>query len=122
MALLRTLAATMAAALALAGGAAAAHARLVSSNPPDGARLSAPPAQALLTFSEPLTLAFSGLSLEGPGTARRVLGDLRLQTPRTLAAALPKDLGDGAYVLAWKAVSTDSHRTEGRVRFVLRRP
>jgi methionine-rich copper-binding protein CopC len=112
--------------LLLSAGGVFAHARLVSSDPAAGAHLTAGPARVALTFSEPLTLAFSRLSLEEPGEAKGAapipLKAVKLAGPRTLAADLPAPLAPGAYALVWRAVSVDSHHTEGRVVFTVGRP
>jgi methionine-rich copper-binding protein CopC len=112
--------------LLLSAGGVFAHARLVSSDPAAGARLKAGPARVALTFSEPLTLAFSRLSLQEPGQAKgsapMPLKALKLTGPRTLAADLPAPLAPGAYALVWRAVSVDSHHTDGRVAFTVGTP
>jgi methionine-rich copper-binding protein CopC len=122
VALLRNAGLGVVAALLLNAGAALAHARLLASEPAAGARLKGQPALVVLTFSEPLTLAFSGLALERGGGAPTPLMGARLKGPKTIEAPLPSGLTPGAYVLRWQAVSTDSHRTEGSVPFTIAAP
>ena len=97
---------------------ALAHAELVASAPAGGARLTAPPTELVLRFTEPVTLVRDGLRLldatgrpAGTGEPRRAGREVRLPV-------LP-GLADGAYVLAWRVVSADSHPVAGAVPFVI---
>jgi methionine-rich copper-binding protein CopC len=78
--------------LLVAPGVASAHAVLVRSSPPPGGQLSAPPDAVSATFSEPLNLPLSRLTLTGPDgrvvtAARGAVGAARLllKPPRRLA-------------------------------------
>jgi len=104
--------------LVAVAGPAAAHAELVSADPAAGARLGAAPRHAILRFTEPVTLIDGGIRLlDRTGRA------LPLKEPRRDAAVvvvpLPPDLADGAYLLAWRVVSADSHPVHGAVPFTV---
>jgi len=106
------------AALALAGGAQA-HARLVSSDPGAGAKVSKSPAMIDLQFNERLEPKFSGFTVTRNGAPADV-GPVSLDGPKGLMAMPAKALPSGAYVLHWHAVTADGHRTEGDVAFQVR--
>src|SRR5919108_4382457 len=98
---------------------ASAHAVLVSSNPPNGAELTDPPGQVLLTFSEPPDLGVSlihvldagGTEVEEGGT-EAVPGD-----PLAIRTALG-DLPQGVYTVTWRVLSrADGHITAGTYAF-----
>jgi copper transport protein len=99
-------------------GPAAAHASLVASTPADGAQLDSGPDQVTLQFSERVSL--------GPGYAR-VLGSdgqpVATGRPRiggdVLTIPLRGTLPRGAYVVAYRVVSADSHPVEGAYSFAV---
>jgi methionine-rich copper-binding protein CopC len=115
---------TLVAGLALAGAAASspvlAHAFLEAASPKVGSRVSAPPKEVWITFSEAVEPAFSKITVTGPpgfggaGPARPA-GDAR-----TLAAPLRGPEPSGDYVVRWRVLSTDSHVTQGTFRFRLK--
>ena len=97
--------------LVLFGGAAAAHAELISVSPADGEVLDVAPPEVVLTFSEPVSLT---------GGSVRVLDDDAedVSTGTTLAnetitATLPDGLADGTYTVVFEIISVDSHRIGG---------
>ncbi len=115
------------AALALAVAAwfgpptAFAHARLVSSNPPAGARLDTPPAEVVLGFSEPVSVQLSSIKLYD-----RAHREIPADVPRTgegtgsvtIRAAVRDRLAPGYYLVEWRAVSAvDGHLTVGLFAF-----
>lgn len=104
--------------LGLAAGRAHAHAGLTASIPADGARLAAAPAAIELRFNEPVTpLRLRLVDAHG----RTVAGGDGLQgAPREiLVLAVPRDLPDGAYVVAYRVISADTHPVSGAVAFVV---
>ncbi|NUR62385.1 MAG: copper resistance protein CopC/CopD [Catenulispora sp.] len=101
----------------LAAPGAQAHAELVSSDPPDGAHLTAVPHEVTLTFSEEVTVAQCGVQADGKplpvhGSAGR---------PEVVVADLSGlDTGAGDLVLAWRSVSSDDgHVANGSLHFSL---
>ncbi len=117
------------AALGLACGPtpASAHAVLLNTTPAAGtvAPADAPPRQVALWFSEPVEVAFNGISVVD-ANGKRVDGlDARVSAddPRrvevginaTSAAGLPQ----GAYVVRWRATSVDNHVVAGTFWFAV---
>lgn len=105
-------------ALLLAAGSiqpALAHAFLKHADPGAGARLSWPPKQLALTFTEALEPHFSGVTVtDGQGH------DMEANPPLVSGTGMSvvlKPLADGRYKVAWHAVSVDSHRTQGSYSF-----
>src|SRR5665213_3267153 len=97
---------------------ASAHAQLESSNPGQSAVLLVPPTQVVLHFGEPVEIDFGSLRVIGPagervdaGAAHHPGGDTH-----SVATALPSDLADGTYVVAWRVISADSHPGARRLR------
>ena len=95
--------------------AASAHAYLVGSDPPAGARLSSSPPRIVLRFNEDFV----------PGSARVTLRktdgtDIALEPPvargSTIAQPLPPGLR-GIFLLTWNLLSDDGHPTEGSIPF-----
>lgn len=96
-----------------------AHARLLRSNPEDGAVLDKAPREIYLWFDEAIGLEFSAvevLNADGRSMGAVVVrGDPT--DPALLIATLP-DLPDGIYRVAWRAWSAaDSHLTRGALVF-----
>src|SRR3954447_12873431 len=111
-----TVAATIAASLAVVPGASA-HARLTATSPEQGAVLPNAPARATFTFDE---------AVRSGGEARlsgkRLTQELRLPTRleagnRVLVARLPARLADGVYTVTWRVVSDDGHLETGALAF-----
>ena len=107
-------------ALAFVPITAAAHARLVISNPAPGVTLEAAPTSVDLLFSEPVTPAGRGISVYGPdGTlaqdaSARALGQ-RLSVAVTGSAA-------GTYAVIWTVVAADTHPSRGEFTFNVGHP
>lgn len=95
---------------------AAAHATLVSVDPPDGARLDESPDVVRLTFSESVSAELGGvrvLDAEGDQVqegAARVEGE-------TVEVDLAPNLPDGTYVISYRVVSADGHPVRGGSMF-----
>lgn len=95
---------------------ARAHAVLSTSDPADGATLSAPPDQVLLGFTEPIDDEASSVRvLDTGGTS--VGGEISTPSPQELA--VPVDTADGGvYLVTWRVLSTiDGHVTAGTLAF-----
>lgn len=103
--------------LSLWGGAAAAHAVLLSSDPAAEAVLGAPPEAVTLRFNEPIS----------PLTMNWLLPD-GSQTPATVTAQgatlliAPPGMAAGSYVLSWRVASTDGHPVSGALVFAIGAP
>ncbi len=93
-------------------GPAAAHASLISVDPPDGARLDESPATVTLTFSEPVSADLGGVQvLDSAG--RRVDHGAARVAGLTVAIDVQPDLPDGTYVVSYRVVSADGHPVRG---------
>jgi copper transport protein len=103
----------------LAGaGTASAHAELSSSSPANQELLAVSPSEIALQFTEsvdPIEPAIRLISADGAdveiGSVDQDAGGDRLR------AVIPTTLDDGTYVVAWQAVSADSHRVRGSFTF-----
>ncbi|PPS81468.1 copper resistance CopC/CopD family protein [Streptomyces sp. MH60] len=112
--------------LLLLGGAgsASAHAALSSTDPGDGAVLQRAPGRVTLTFSESVGLRDDSFRVLDPSGHRVRTGaagpaDGRADTARV---ALPGELGEGTYTVAWRVVSADSHPVSGAFTFSVGKP
>ncbi len=113
-------------ALLTAAGAhqAHAHARVVRTQPPNQARLAAPPQQIELWFDELLDDGFNSVEVfpaseltRGTRTNRaRGLPHLDAQD-HTHVIVPVQSLPAGEYVVEWRVLSRDGHSAPGRVRF-----
>ncbi|MDN5859610.1 MAG: copper resistance protein CopC [Pseudonocardia sp.] len=105
----------------LVAGPAAAHARLVSSDPADGASLATAPSKVTLTFNEQMQEGFTTLTVIGPGgTAWQ---DGQTQVAGNSVSIGVKPLGPaGTYQIGYRVVSDDGHPISGSVSFTLTAP
>ena len=96
---------------------AAAHAVLLETSPAAGTVLDQAPEEVTLRFNEPVSVSLGGIRIldEAGGSvdAARARGS---GDGTTLTVALP-ELPDGAYVVAWRVVSADSHPVRGAFVF-----
>ena len=108
------------AALVATASAASAHALVRSSDPANGAILSAPPTQVTVNFTEPPDPKLSyihvlneqGKAVESSGAHPLAGNGLQWVVP------LPNDLPDGVYTVSWRSLSkTDGHVTAGSFSF-----
>ena len=112
------LAAATLAAVALSPLAAQAHAFLKRADPKVGSTVAKPPAAIRLTFTEAVEAPFCRVTVSGPpgfgGAAppRAVPGD-----PAGVSIALKGPAPPGTYTVRWRALSADTHVTEGDFSF-----
>jgi copper transport protein len=93
---------------------ASAHASLIATEPADGAIVSAAPESATLVFNEPVSPLT--LRLFDPSGHGATLTAVKQDAAR-LVIALPRDRGEGTYVLSWRVVSADGHPIGGAFGF-----
>ncbi|WP_077965990.1 copper resistance CopC/CopD family protein [Ensifer adhaerens] len=91
-----------------------AHASLNSSDPEDGAVLTAAPSEFLLTFSEPVSRL--SLKLVRPDGTTLTLGRHEVKD-QAVEIEAPTSLGRGTHVLSWRVTSADGHPIGGSVVF-----
>ena len=114
-AVVATVSATM-----LLSAPALAHNELLSSDPPDGATVGAPPARVQLTFGEPAKPRFVKVAVTGRDGVSVAQGPHRIAGNRITQPLLP--LQAGKYVLAYRVVSVDGHPVQGTVSFTTTQP
>jgi methionine-rich copper-binding protein CopC len=84
--------------------------------------VTASPSELDLKFSEGVNLAFTGVEVKGPGKKAVATGKaaLRAGDDTTLVVPLSGTLAAGTYTVAWHALSTDGHKTQGSYRFTIK--
>lgn len=98
---------------------ATAHSALISTDPADGATLTAAPASAQFVFNQDVLPSFAQVTLAGPDGAM-----IRLETVidgATVRAAVPTSLPitAGRWALAYRITSKDGHPITGTTSFTL---
>ena len=107
-------------ALSLQSGAVFAHTDLVRQDPADGSSVAAPTTLSL-TFTEEVTLEFTGITLKGPDGAEVTVGEGVLgDDGMTLTIPVPEALPAGAYSVDWHALSEDGHKAQGSYAFTVK--
>jgi len=99
---------------------AQAHAFLDHAEPRVGSTVASPPALTL-QFTEPVEPAFCRVEVVGPAGNPIEIGAVEHPAPAALRVALPP-LSPGDYTVQWAVVSVDTHPTEGRFTFSVKRP
>jgi copper transport protein len=110
--------------LSIFGGIAAAHANYVKSNPASDARLTKPPTEVRVTFSETPDARGSDVAVLDVSGNRVDKHDVTLVSdePNTLRVSLGT-IGDGGYIVSWTTVSAvDGHATKGAFAFAVNAP
>jgi hypothetical protein len=102
-------------ALPLAATSANAHAFLDHADPRVGSTVPTAPRQLTLTFTQELEPAFSSAEVRDSSGARVDQG--RAQISGTTMRVGVKPLPPGTYKVLWKALSVDTHTTEGSFSF-----
>src|SRR5437763_16572798 len=99
----------------IAHGAAYAHASLLHASPAADSIVSAAPQEVTLTFTDTLEAAFSKLTVtDGNGVE---VSQGRAQVNNNTMRVGLKSLNAGVYKVNWRAMSTDTHRTDGSFTF-----
>lgn len=107
-------------AVIFAGNAAFAHARLEKADPAAGSMPTAPVAHIDLYFSEALEPAFSRATLsDEKGNPVASASSVDAGDPQHLVIVPTSPLTDGTFKVEWKAVSTDTHKTQGNFQFMV---
>ena len=103
----------------LAGGTtASAHAELLSSFPGNQELLVESPAEIALQFTEGVDPIEPGIRLvDAAGNDVEIGAVSQAAGAERMRASVPTTLDDGTYVVAWQAVSADSHRVRGSFTF-----
>ena len=106
---------------AIAATAALAHAQLQKATPAVGSTVNASPAEIRLKFSEGVEPRFSGIALATQDGAAEPIGKPSLDPAdnSVLVATIAQQLKPGAYKVTWRAVSVDTHKTQGSFVFTV---
>jgi copper resistance protein C len=104
--------------MALLAVAAHAHASLDRADPRVGSQVQVAPAEVKLWFNEPLEMAFSSVTVLDASGQRVDRADAHLDAgdKALLRVSLPP-LAPGLYTVRWRAVSIDTHVTQGQFVF-----
>jgi len=104
--------------LACLNSAASAHAELRRSIPAVGTTVPTAPTEVQVNFSEPLVSPFSSIIVRDAAGNRVDKADTRVDPDdRTTMHVSLQPLAPGNYTVLWRAVTTDTHRTEGTYGF-----
>lgn len=108
--------------LALPSRPARAHALVVSSDPPAGARLAAAPERVVVRFNSRIDATRSRLALvpatRGAAAAAQTLPlEIAPATDPTLLEAPCPPLAPGPWRLRWQVLAVDGHITRGDIAF-----
>lgn len=99
--------------LVLFAPAASAHATLESSDPADGTVVAKAPKQVTLTYDEGVSVTVGSVRVFDHTGKRVDAGDSHRAGPKQVVVGLKSGLGKGTYLVAWRAVSADSHPVHG---------
>jgi methionine-rich copper-binding protein CopC len=108
-------------AFALIATHALAHAQLEKASPPVGGTV-ASATEIRLTFGEGVEPRFSGATLAAAGGANVPLGQPKVEgsDKRVLILPIANVLAAGLYTVHWRAVSVDTHHTQGAFQFTVK--
>jgi methionine-rich copper-binding protein CopC len=105
--------------LALSGsGAAFAHAQLSKAMPAAGGAVPMPPSEVTLNFTEKLEATFSTVIVRDAVGKRVNKADAQVdKADRTVMRVGLDPLMPGIYIVEWRALTADTHKTEGAFIF-----
>lgn len=113
---MRTLITAISALLVVFGAITAeAHTSLDHAEPPAGSRVETAPRDITLWFTENLEPAFSTIDVRNADGARVDQGKAQVNETIMRVGLMP--LPPGTYKVHWRAVSADTHATEGSFSF-----
>jgi methionine-rich copper-binding protein CopC len=106
---------------AMSASAALAHASLQKADPAVGGKVAASPKEIRLKFSEGVEPRFSSIALADDKGAAEPLGKPSLDPAdnSVLVATVTQALKPGVYKVTWRAVSVDTHKTQGAFSFTV---
>lgn len=87
--------------------------------PAVGSTVHGAPTQVVIEFTESVEPDFSTIAVQDAGGAPVKAGAAHLAGAGTRLAVDVGALAPGGYTVVWHAVSTDTHRTEGRYSFTV---
>lgn len=111
-------------AFSLLATSAYAHAQLKKATPAVGGSVSASPNEIRLKFSEGVEPHFSSIALAASDGAAQPTGAPTVDPAdkSVLVAPVSTPLKPGVYTVTWRAVSVDTHKTQGSFKFTVTAP
>lgn len=108
----------------LGAGPAGAHSFVESTEPKANSTSKQAPERVVITFDEPVELAFGGIEVFGPGGTRVDTGETEYasEDEATVAVGLVDELTGGRYSVEWRVVAADGHPRDGTFGFRLALP
>lgn len=101
---------------------AAAHAKLLRTEPAQGTVTASTPERVELTFDEPVETSLGSLRVYDGDGERVDHGAVTRPGPQQVAVPLDRHLPRGTYTVAWRVLSADSDPVSGAFVFHVRRP
>jgi methionine-rich copper-binding protein CopC len=99
-------------------GAAFAHAQLKQATPAIGGSVPMAPTEVTLNFSEKLESSFSTIIVRDAMGKRVNKADGQVdKADRTIMRATLDSITPGIYIVEWRALTADTHKTEGAFIF-----
>jgi copper transport protein len=102
----------------MAAARADAHAVPQASSPADRSHLDTPPTSVSVTFNESVSTSLGGMRVVNCDGKQVDDGNV-LARDNTVSVGIDGTLGNGAYVVAWRVISADSHPVRGAFTFVV---
>jgi methionine-rich copper-binding protein CopC len=97
---------------------ASAHASVVSATPSVGGSVSAAPTEVTINFSEKLETSFSSIVVRDAAGKKVDKSDAHIDTGnRAMMRVSIPPLPAGIYIVQWRALTADTHRTDGAFVF-----
>ncbi len=96
---------------------AAAHARLVGTEPSGGSTVVDPPEQIVLTYNEQVEESFSDVQVFDPSGVRVDARAARIEGPEIVVPMTPITDG-GTYTVVFRVIGVDGHPVESRFTFI----
>jgi copper transport protein len=106
--LLAALALGLLATLALPATPASAHAALVRTSPVQGSVVDKPPAEIVISFSEPVALVRDKIQVIGP-TGKRIDAGKPTVERKDVRIPVRTNVPEGTYLVSYRVISADSH-------------
>ena len=108
--------------LSASAATAAAHPKLLKTDPPADAVTATAPKELRLIFNEELVPKFCGIELADKSGKKVETGGMApdASDKKQLVVPLPTQLTDGIYKVTWHAVGDDTHRVQGSYSFTVK--
>jgi methionine-rich copper-binding protein CopC len=97
---------------------ALSHAALNQAEPRVGSTVTTSPSEVVLTFTEQLEPAFSRIEVRDAGGKRVDAGQTKVDGSTMRVPLRP--LRAGSYKVNWRALSVDTHKSEGTFSFTMK--